>query len=167
MKIKGIIFDLDNTLIYTDPVLQYREQRNWRLAIKNLYLTNIYPNILEMLSRLSKVKIKYCIATSSPRKYSEALVSFYNLYIPVLAAYKDTRRHKPAPDPILKAASRLNFPTRNILSVGDQDIDITAGKNAGTYTAVTGWTKRDSKLLVKPDFILDDPLEIIGIINST
>lgn len=167
MKIKGIIFDLDDTLIYTDPVLQYREQRNWHLAIKNLYLTTVYPSIGKMVDRLRETKIKYGIVTSSPRKYAEAVVSFHNLDINILVAYQDTLRHKPDPEPILKAVRIFNLRTRNILSIGDQDIDIMAGKNAGTYTAITGWTCRDSTLLVKPDVIFNDPLEIMGFINNT
>ena len=79
MIIDGIIFDLDETLVDTNSVSQYREDRNWAKAIKNLHLTNVYPEIKEMLEVLSKSNIKYGIVTSSPRKYAEAVVSYHKL----------------------------------------------------------------------------------------
>lgn len=161
MKIKGIIFDLDQTLVDTRSVLEFREDRNWAKAIRNLYLTKVFPGVKEMLNKLSENNIKCGVVTSSPRKYAEAVVSHHNLEIPVLVAYQDTGRHKPFPDPILKGIASLGLQSENVISVGDVDLDIIAGKSAGAITALCRWSKKDDEYGVIPDIIFNVPSDLI------
>lgn len=160
MKIEGIIFDLDQTLVDTKSVLKYREDRNWGKAIRNLYQTKVFPDVKEMLLNLSEKHIKYGVVTSSPRKYAEAVISHHNLCIQVLVAYQDTGKHKPLPDPILKGIKELGLNNKNVLTVGDVELDIIAGKSAGAITALCGWAKNDNDCKVLPDFIFNKPSEL-------
>ncbi|MFU8876878.1 MAG: HAD family hydrolase [Wenzhouxiangellaceae bacterium] len=48
-------------------------------------------------------------------------------------------RPKPAADPVLEACRRLSVSPGQVLFVGDDERDVTAGRAAGTLTAVAEW----------------------------
>ncbi len=48
-------------------------------------------------------------------------------------------RKKPAPDPVLQAAAALHVPPAACAVVGDTEIDVHAGRAAGTVTVGVGW----------------------------
>ena len=49
----------------------------------------------------------------------------------VVVAHEDTDRHKPDPDPVLLAVSKLGGTTSEAVYIGDSPFDIGAAKNAG------------------------------------
>lgn len=129
-KVKAIIFDLDNTLLYTDQLEFYR-QGNFDIENLNT-LINKEHIILEpsLLKRLKQVGIRIGIVTSSPRNYALKLLSFFQYPYDYLVASKDTLRSKPSPDPLLKCALKLKVKPEYVLNIGDQLSDIEAGNNA-------------------------------------
>lgn len=129
-KVKAIIFDLDNTLLYTDQLEFYR-QGNYDLENLNTLLNKGHI-ILEpsLLKRLKQVGIRIGIVTSSPRNYAVKLLSFFQYPYDYLVASKDTLRSKPSPDPLLKCALKLKVNPEYVLNIGDQLSDIEAGNNA-------------------------------------
>lgn len=129
-KVKAIIFDLDNTLLYTDQLEFYRQGN---FDMENIgTLINKEHIILEpsLLKRLKQVGIQIGIVTSSPRNYALKLLSIFQYPYDYLVASKDTLRSKPSPDPLLKCALKLRVKPENVLNIGDQFSDIEAGNNA-------------------------------------
>jgi pyrophosphatase PpaX len=57
----------------------------------------------------------------------------------VLVGADDTERHKPDPDPILEALSRLGAEPRAAAYVGDSPFDVRAAKAAGVHAVAVGW----------------------------
>lgn len=165
MKLEGIIFDLDDTLVDTRPLMEFREERNWPKAIRNLLLTNVYPGIRELLDIVKSLDIKSGIVTSSPRKYAEAVVSYHRLEIPVLVAYQDTGRHKPNPDPILKGIEKLGVSKEKVLAIGDAEIDAIAAKLAGVTTAIVRWSKNEVSQQEEHVYSLCSPSELIDLLK--
>jgi len=165
MIIKGVIFDLDETLVDTRVLTQFRDERKWSKAIRLLSKTIVYPGIKEMLDELYTAGVSTGIVTSSPRKYAEAVVDYHGLDIPVLCAYQDTGRHKPSSDPILFGINRLGIPRDTVLTVGDSEIDIIAGKAAGTLTGYTGWGEKKelSTIYIQPNYIFKTPNKLLKI----
>jgi beta-phosphoglucomutase-like phosphatase (HAD superfamily) len=51
--------------------------------------------------------------------------------IAMLAGFDETRRHKPAPDPLLYAAQLVGAASRDCVYVSDAVPDVAAGKAAG------------------------------------
>jgi phosphoglycolate phosphatase-like HAD superfamily hydrolase len=51
--------------------------------------------------------------------------------------------------------------------VGDSDLDVNCGKNAGTRTCAVTYGYRTPEILkeLKPDYLINDIREIIGIIS--
>jgi DNA ligase (NAD+) len=56
----------------------------------------------------------------------------------VVVAHEDTDRHKPDPDPVLLAVSKLGGTTAEAVYVGDSPFDIGAAKNAGVFAVAVG-----------------------------
>ncbi len=65
---------------------------------------------------------------------------------------------KPAPDGILKLSKKWDIPPKNIVMVGDMEMDILAGKNAGCVTigVLCGFADKERMNSFSPDFIMDD-----------
>jgi phosphoglycolate phosphatase-like HAD superfamily hydrolase len=76
--------------------------------------------------------------------------------------------YKPAPDVILAILSQLAWDPRETVMVGDSDVDILAGRNAGVDTcAVTyGSLSRAELLQLHPDFIIDRISDLLPIAET-
>ncbi|MEO2223025.1 HAD-IA family hydrolase [Priestia megaterium] len=128
-EVKAIIFDLDNTLIFTDHLETYR-QRN--AGIEDLSLVHREHIIIDpsVLVRLRQAGIRIGVVTSSPKNYAFRLLTVCQYPFDYLVAAKDTLRSKPSPDPLLKCALKLKVDPKYVLNIGDQPSDIKAGNNA-------------------------------------
>ena len=75
---------------------------------------------------------------------------------------------KPSPESLIKAMCLLNEKPENIIYLGDDERDITAGKSAGVFTAAAdfGFIK-DSSIIEtwSADYIFKEPLDIMKIIQ--
>ena len=60
-------------------------------------------------------------------------------YFDVVIGSDDTERHKPAPDPILKALELLDARPSDAAYVGDSPFDVRAAKAAGVYAVAVAW----------------------------
>ena len=57
----------------------------------------------------------------------------------VLVAAEDTERHKPDPDPLLEALSRLGADPAEAAYVGDSPFDVRAARAAGVFAVAVAW----------------------------
>jgi HAD superfamily hydrolase (TIGR01549 family) len=76
--------------------------------------------------------------------------------------------HKPAPEPLQKICNDLSINISNTLIVGDSEMDIQCGKNAGSKTCAVSYGYRTKTDLQKstPDFLIDNISEVDYIVNS-
>jgi phosphoglycolate phosphatase-like HAD superfamily hydrolase len=71
--------------------------------------------------------------------------------------YEDTAKHKPNPEPILKALEVFNAKKESTIYIGDHENDMIAAKNAGVMTCAVTYSKRIKEMLnTQPDFAVDD-----------
>lgn len=138
MDFKGILFDLDMTLVDTSSLLKLREKRLWREVYRNIPKTKVYGGIFDLL-HVMQSNYRLGIVTSSPRTYAERLISFHGIRIPVLTAYHDTALHKPDPAPVVHGCHRIGLNPREVISVGDDPKDIDASNSAGTTSIFISW----------------------------
>jgi pyrophosphatase PpaX len=89
--------------------------------------------------------------------------------------YEDTSRHKPEPDPILKALDLLGIQKGSVLMVGDSVYDIRAAKNADALLkkvevksagAAYGPSGRDVLTKENPDYILDSVGQVLSVLEG-
>jgi pyrophosphatase PpaX len=66
-----------------------------------------------------------------------------------------TEKHKPEPEPALKAISLLGAQKEESVFIGDSLFDIQCGTNAGIDTAFVTYSKTKSdQLAVKPTYLI-------------
>lgn len=210
MKIKGIIFDLDGTLLNTiedigdsmnqvlqDMDLQPLTYDEYKLkvgggfkklvisilgnsdeeALKKLedayrenYLNKAkpYENIEKLLEILVDRDIKIAINTNKNQEYTNRLIEAKLPKIEFLDMIGVDSRGYVKPDPrgaeIL--VEKMGINKREILYVGDSNIDIMTGKNAGLKTVGVDWGFRGERELKEygADYIVYDPMEILDIL---
>jgi HAD superfamily hydrolase (TIGR01662 family) len=147
---KGIVFDLDQTLVNSNCVAKYRDARNWVVVKQKLGEISAFEGIKDLIFDLHLNKIVTVVVTSSPSWYCNSILSQNKLQFdkpPV--CYHDTLRKKPHPDPILEALNRLNIEPKNALAIGDDRKDTIAAKNAGVFSVGSAWGCSDLEELEK------------------
>lgn len=88
----------------------------------------------------------------------------------VVVGSDDTERHKPNPDPILRALELLGAAAADAAYVGDSPYDIAAAKAAGTYAIWVSWggihdEARIRQAGVSPDAIVHTAEELLALLG--
>ncbi|MBN1639195.1 MAG: HAD-IA family hydrolase [Ignavibacteriales bacterium] len=125
--------------------------------------SEVYPDVIQTLDLL---KDKYIIAllTTKGQDQAEKILQHFNLikYFDYVWGRKDGLPVKPSSVPLLQICSKFNVEPKDTIIIGDAEIDVQCGKNAGAKTcAVTyGYRKKEKLLFEKPDFIVDNLYDI-------
>jgi len=138
---KGIIFDLDQTLIDSSIAREYRKSRKWDEVYPLIPKFKKYSNIIACCNRLKEIGIKVAIVTSSPGVYSKKVTKYWNINYDYLITYHDTKKNKPNPEPIQKAIDKMRISSKNIICVGDDSKDITAANKSNCISVAALWGK--------------------------
>jgi len=159
---RGVVFDLDETLVDTSPLSGLREERNWRGAVQRLHLTHVYPNIRETLQYLREHAIPWAVVTTSVSYYARSVLDHHGIDCHELIAYHDVEP-KPSPAPICLAIERLGVACANSLGVGDSEYDLKAYRAAGIQALGAGWTSDlwDGEW----DSVLHDPGDLVDLLQ--
>ncbi|MEM5805463.1 MAG: HAD-IA family hydrolase [Candidatus Aenigmatarchaeota archaeon] len=86
----------------------------------------------EILKFLKKRKIKIALSSSASRKNINLSFKVLKIrkYFDVVVASEDVKKHKPNPEPLLKAAKRLRVNPKNCIYLGDSIYEMMAAKRA-------------------------------------
>jgi len=132
-------------------------------------LIRCYDNVIDTVATLKKRGHEVGIVTSK----SEAL-AIRGLAHVGLARYMDTivgcdgsTRHKPDPEPVLIALTRLGCSPQDAIFVGDSVHDIIAGNAAGVTTVAATWGafKRADLEEARPSLYLDDISGLLDLVS--
>ncbi|KIO76959.1 phosphonoacetaldehyde hydrolase [Pedobacter lusitanus] len=130
------------------------------------------PNVENTFSELRNMGIKIGLDTGFSRDIAELIISrlAWEDKIDVMAASDDVKNGRPYPDMINQIKAQLNIlPTDQVVKVGDTEVDINEGINAGCKYVIaitTGAFTRQELEPHHPTHIIDDISEVITIINS-
>lgn len=114
------------------------------------------PGTLELLSRLPSKR--WAIVTSSTRPLAEVRIRAAGLpRQPLMITSSDVTHGKPHPEPYLKAAECLGFPSANCIVIEDAPAGIKAGKGAGSRVIAFATTVTVQELQkAGPDWIAEN-----------
>jgi pyrophosphatase PpaX len=143
----------------------YRVYREWNHA-NTAALLLPYPDIEDALVDLRDAGRRLGIVTSKSRDAVDlawaVLPRLEGLFEAVVSA-EDSERHKPAPDPVLRALEHLGADPDGACYVGDSPFDIESGRAAGVTTIGVTWGffSRAALDAVGPDMIVETPGELV------
>ena len=130
--------------------------------------SRLYPNVKTTLEYF-KDKFKVII-TNGNQDIAAGVVSRLGIgdyFVDIIGAHEEKECVKPSACGAQEIMNKLGIDKEKAIIVGDMDVDILTGKNAGVITcAVTyGIGKKEDIVKSQPDFIIDDIRDLAKIIN--
>lgn len=136
-------------------------------AAEPLRLVTVYPHIRQLLDGLKKRGIRCAVLSNKPDDMTRAVVGglFPCGTFDAVRGQLDGVPKKPAPDAVFSILDTLGVEPAHCLYVGDTQVDMQTGKNAGAVTAGVLWGFRDEEELRTngADYIVGDALELLEI----
>ena len=133
------------------------------------YLTEPYPEIINLVSLLASRGIKIAVLSNKPDFATRAAVAhFFGNSFSYVAGARDGVRLKPAPDSLLSILSILDVDPSETVYIGDSDQDILTAKNAflgGCISVTWGFRSREELISSGATKLVDYPSDIIKMIN--
>jgi len=133
-----------------------------------IHSSYLYEGVKETLDYLNQRQIKVSLLTTKGQDQAEKIIDHFNLRksFNYLMGRRDGLAHKPSPEPLIVICKDLRVEPAESLFVGDTELDIQCGKNAGTKTCgvLYGYRKREQIEKEKPDWIISNIGEIKSII---
>ena len=127
----------------------------------------LYDGIEETLQNLKSRNIITSLLTTKGQDQAEKIINYFTLgkYFDLVTGRRNGIAYKPSPEPLLLICNELNIKPEETLMVGDTELDIACGKNAGTKTCgVTyGYRTRSFIQEQRPDLIIDSAKELINL----
>lgn len=124
--------------------------------LANRSTTPLYEGTLFLLRHLKKNGYRIALTTSSPRKMQRFFFEMYQLdkFFDVIVTQEDVQKGKPAPDPYIITANRLELDPGLCMVIEDAAKGIASANAAGT-TSVGITHTVGPELLKDADFIID------------
>jgi pyrophosphatase PpaX len=133
----------------------------------NVPLAKLFPDTVKVLESLKQRGLKLAAITTRSNRTSVLSLDQNGIadYFDVVISAEDVARHKPDPEPIVKALHMLKIKPTDTIMVGDTAADIMAGKNAGTKTVAALYGFGGERLReLKPDHAIVELKELLTII---
>jgi len=132
--------------------------------------SNLYPEVEETLKHLNDKQIKVSLLTTKGQDQAEKIIDHFKLRtsFDYLMGRRDELAHKPSPEPLLYICKELKLNPVETIMVGDTELDIQCGKNAGSKTCgvLYGYRTNNQLEKEKPDFIISGLNELIEVLEK-
>lgn len=132
--------------------------------------TAAYAGVAEAIFTMRSAGVRVAVLTNKADKLARSIVEDYypDVFDAVQGALPD-RPAKPDPALLLELMRNLNAGPESTLFVGDSNVDIVTGKNAGLATCGVLWGFRSRAELEGEgaDYIVKDPSELLQAVFAT
>jgi HAD superfamily hydrolase (TIGR01509 family) len=160
--IRGLIFDLDNTLVDSrldfeamrrdmglpadQPILEslnrlapdeaaHRREILHRHELAGAQRATLLPGVASLWIEIERRELRSAIVTRNSLAVADATLRNVRLEIELLLS-RDCGPTKPDPWPVQQACSRWNLTPTEVVVIGDYRFDIECGRAAGTRTVL-------------------------------
>ncbi|MCH9029740.1 MAG: HAD family hydrolase [Bacteroidetes bacterium] len=128
--------------------------------------SKLYNNVEDVLFSLKNDKdIKLSLLTTKGQDQAERIIKYFNLdnHFDFIMGRREGIAHKPSAEPLLFICNELEIDAKDTMIVGDTELDILCGKNAGAITCGVTYGYRTEESLKEndPDYLINDFDEII------
>ena len=132
-----------------------------KISLKNYKLIKVYKNIIKVLNILKKRYI-IIINTSKNRLRAQKILKLKNIPYNRLIAPEDVLRGKPFNDSVLYIKKKYHIKNKDIIHVGDFEIDYKFAKNSKIKFIFANWGygKKVGKL------IANKPKDLVKMVNK-
>ena len=153
--------EMIETLLGKDKRYKQIHRDVWSKYAQQTILASDIKEMLEVL------KYKKGIVTSKPRESLIRHMGEYLKYFDSIITVEDTIKHKPDPDPLLKAIDQLDVKPEEVVYVGDHWRDYEMAKNAGTdfIGILSGALTKEEFEKIGVTKIVSSLKEIVGLIK--
>ena len=130
------------------------------------HLDHLLPHVKETLTELRDRGYRIGVVTTRQRATAPFALQDNKITYDVLVTSDDVVNRKPDPESVFKACRTLKLEPKHCIFVGDDTVDIKAGKKAGCTTGgiTTGKCTRQQLEDSGADFIINDIQEILNIV---
>ncbi len=129
-----------------------------------------FPKVKETLAMLKEQGFTLTIASSRWHKSLSELTHDLGIatFLSCLVGADDVEKAKPSPEPVLKTLVVTGFDASQTLVVGDMNVDVLMGSNAGAKTCGVIYGNGTRKELEEAgaDFVIDSIDKLIEIANN-
>lgn len=133
-------------------------------AEKYMEHTVPYDGIPELVEWLYHSGIKLAVNSNKRDDYTKSLIDKYFTHIPFVQVLGERPGipRKPDPSAALEIAAEMGESPEKLLYIGDSEVDIETGKNAGmdTVGVIWGFRGRGGLDAVKAVYIAESPVDI-------
>ena len=122
--------DEDSINLFASEIIRLLDDEEITKLVKS------YDDVKQALFILHSMGKKLGIVTSNNQKHVRDVLRHLGIdesYFSVIVGNKETKKHKPNPDPILKALELLNISSDGVCYVGDGLDDMECAVNSGVY----------------------------------
>lgn len=129
------------------------------------YHVTPYEGITEMLEELRKKKVRLAVLSNKPHQQTVKVVGeiFREGVFDYVQGQQEGIARKPDPAGVLKLLERMHVSREECLYVGDSEVDIRTGRNAGVRTISVTWGFRTRETLLEAgaEMMIDRPKELL------
>lgn len=133
------------------------------------YLVTPYEGVRDMLVKMKEQGMKLGVLSNKPHRQTVKVVReiFGEGMFDCVQGQQEGIARKPDPEGVYRLMDALKVSKEECLYVGDSEVDIQTGKNAGVRTIGVAWGFRTREILeaAGAEMIIDTPVELMGARN--
>jgi FMN phosphatase YigB (HAD superfamily) len=146
-KLNAVIFDLDDTLVATSMLEEYRKNKDKEGLLENLPQSRLYGPVREILASIIKKGIPLGLVTNSPRWYVDEVLKHHDIDVfNAKICFDDVAPNglKPRPDGLIKVLKLLGLEdSKNVIYIGDKGTDFVAAYHVAIRPIAPSWASRE------------------------